>query len=153
VTEAFSEPAPVEEPVPQQDAPASRPAAEPKGSAPKPKASDKVTPNNVLEKLKEQAQSEAASVTTATTEAQIQARVKAILAGDVLVDNMAEKDPRIRFAWDRYHATRQGMKSAARNVAEPITNREAQVSMTGGKGLNTKGEVENLPFGKRRRDQ
>ena len=58
VTEAFSEPAPAEEPMPQQDAPASRPAAEPKGSAPKTKPSDKVTPDNVLEKLRDQAEVE-----------------------------------------------------------------------------------------------
>ena len=58
VTEAFSERAPVEEPVPQQGAPASRPAAEPKGSAPKTKPSDKVTPDNVLEKLRDQAEVE-----------------------------------------------------------------------------------------------
>jgi len=153
VTEAFSEPAPAEEPVPQQGAPASRPASAPKGSAPKTKPSGKVTPDNVLEQLNEQAQRETASGAAATTEEQIKARVKSILAGDVLVENMAEKDPRIRFAWDQYHAKRQGMKSAARNVAEPVTNREAQVSVSGGKNLNAKGEVENLPFGQRRKDQ
>jgi hypothetical protein len=153
ITEAFGKPAPVEELVPQQDLPASSPTVELKGSTPTPKLSGKVTPNNVLEKLDKQAQRETTLATAATTEEQIQARVEAILAGDVLIENMAEKDPRIIFAWDKYHATKQGMKSAARNVAEPITNREAQVSMTGGKSLNTRGEVENLPFGQRRKNQ
>jgi hypothetical protein len=55
VTEAFREPAPADELVPQQDLPASSPMAKPKGSTPTPKTSDKVTPDNVLEKLKEQA--------------------------------------------------------------------------------------------------
>lgn len=51
VTEVFGKPKPAKEPMPQQDAPASRPAAEPKGSAPKTKPSGEVTPDNVLERL------------------------------------------------------------------------------------------------------
>ena len=71
VTEAFSEPAPAEEPMPQQDAPASRPAAEPKGSAPKTKPSDKVTPDNVLEQLRDKADTEGVPVTMSLEERQI----------------------------------------------------------------------------------
>ena len=71
VTEVFGEPAPTKEQVPQPAAPASRPAAEPKGSAPKPKTSDKVTSDNVLEKLKEQADAEGVPVTTSLEEREI----------------------------------------------------------------------------------
>jgi hypothetical protein len=68
VTEAFMEPAPADELVPQQDLPASSPTAKPKGSTPTPKTSDKVTPDNVLEKLKEQAEATSRNTRTAGLE-------------------------------------------------------------------------------------
>lgn len=58
ITEAFGKPAPVEELIPQQDAPTPSAASAPTGDAPKPKPSSKVTSDNVLEKLKEQAEAE-----------------------------------------------------------------------------------------------
>jgi len=58
VTEAFREPAPADELVPQQDLPASSPTAKPKNSTLMPNTSGKVTSDNVLEKLKEQADAE-----------------------------------------------------------------------------------------------
>ena len=56
ITEAFGKPAPVEELIPQQNTPTPGAMSAPTGAAPKP--STKVTSDNVLEKLKEQADAE-----------------------------------------------------------------------------------------------
>jgi len=58
ITETFGKPAPVEELVPQQDTLTLSAASAPTSAAPKPKPSSKVTSDNVLEKLKEQADAE-----------------------------------------------------------------------------------------------
>ena len=58
ITETFGKPAPVEELIPEQNTPTLGAASAPTSAAPKPKPSSKVTSDNVLEKLKEQADAE-----------------------------------------------------------------------------------------------